>query len=76
MGFCVDPCDWYWRINGVSVGPFRGYPMCRRRIRGVRGVPLCSTGESMTIQWVNTHAQQIIIYRSLTREALGGDDEA
>ena len=26
-GFCLDPCDWFWRIYGLSVGPFRGYPM-------------------------------------------------
>jgi len=26
MGFCLDPCDWFSRIYGLSVGPFIRYP--------------------------------------------------
>ena len=29
MGLCVDPCDWVSRIYGLSVGPFRRYPLTR-----------------------------------------------
>ena len=27
MGICIGPCDWVSRIYGLSVGPFRRYPL-------------------------------------------------
>ncbi len=27
MGLCVDPSDCNQRISGLTVGPFRGYPL-------------------------------------------------
>ena len=35
MGFCLDPSDCNLRINGLSVGHFRGYPSAQGWSQGL-----------------------------------------